>query len=77
MSRSLIFGDHSMSFSLLRPYFNEADRTNPDSYFDLDIDEEMKFRRCFFICSFVGWFQVLPTNVDGGWDICERQAAYY
>lgn len=47
-SRSLIFGDHSKSFSLLKPYIEEADRTNRGSYFDLDIDDENRFRRCFF-----------------------------
>ncbi|XP_012831333.1 PREDICTED: uncharacterized protein LOC105952335 [Erythranthe guttata] len=47
--RNRIFGDHSSSYAYLPSYFAEAERTNPGSIFNLDIDESKRiFRRCFF-----------------------------
>ncbi|XP_012828903.1 PREDICTED: uncharacterized protein LOC105950132 [Erythranthe guttata] len=47
--RNRIFGDHNSSYAYLPSYFAEAERTNPGSIFNLDIDESKRiFRRCFF-----------------------------
>lgn len=48
--RNLIFGGHSRSYSYIPAYFAEAERTNPDSVFDLELVPETRtFRRCYFV----------------------------
>lgn len=66
-SRSLIFGDNSKSFSLLKPYFDEANRTNSGSYFDHDVGEDNRFRSFFaFAASLDGFKHCRPMlMVDG------------
>lgn len=51
--RNLIFGDHSKSYSYLPAYFAEAERTNPDSIFNLDLHPQRKnFRHCLaLVCT--------------------------
>lgn len=48
MGRSIVFGDHTTSFSMLPMYFDELKQANPGSHVHLDVREECKFRRCFF-----------------------------
>lgn len=46
--RSLVFEDHSISYSMLPVYFDELKNANPGSHVHLDVWEDDKFRRCFF-----------------------------
>lgn len=46
--RSLVFGDHTASFSLLDGYLGELERANPGSHVHLDVAADNKFRMCFF-----------------------------
>ncbi|XP_012850834.1 PREDICTED: uncharacterized protein LOC105970545 [Erythranthe guttata] len=48
-STSCIFGDEALSFSFLTLYFREAGHCNPDSVFDVEVDDaDNSFKRCFF-----------------------------
>lgn len=51
--RSLVFGDHSISYSMLPVYFDELKNANRSSHVHLDVWEDDKFRRCFF--TFQAW----------------------
>lgn len=44
---NLVFGDHSISYSMLPVYFDELMNANAGSHVHFDVWEDSKFRRCF------------------------------